>query len=74
MSFHNLTQTYENTWPRTKNEGVLRLKASAFNEGGLEVTPVLVNGHSPFGAEVEGVDWSLPFPEDVVNEASNPTG
>ncbi|KAF9729144.1 hypothetical protein PMIN04_000199 [Paraphaeosphaeria minitans] len=70
MSIHNLTRTYQNTWPTTTNEGTLRLKApaSSINEGGLKVTPVLINGHSPFGAEIEGIDWSRPIPEALVNE------
>ena len=73
MSIYNLTRTYQNTWPEKTIEGTLRLKpaASTINEGILKITPILTNGDSPFGAEIEGIDWSSPIPEALVQEVRN---
>lgn len=74
MSIHNLTRTYQNTWPANPAGGTLHLKApsSVVSQNGLKVTPVLVNGNAPFGAEVEGVDWSSPISNALVTEVSTP--
>jgi hypothetical protein len=72
MSTHSLTRTYQNTWPVTTNEDTLRLKAPAsiVNESGLKITQVLADGHSSFGAEVEGIDWSQSIPDHLASEVS----
>ena len=48
----------------------LKAPDSVVNQSGLKVTPVLVNGGAPFGAEVEGVDWSQPICDALVSEVS----
>jgi hypothetical protein len=60
----NLPKIYPNTWPPSAG-----LSTNApVQDRSLIVTPVLVAGDHAFGAEVSGVDWSLPVSEDVVQQ------
>lgn len=72
MSIQNLTRTYQNTWPTSRGEGTLRLKAVplSIDEDGLQVTPVLENGNAPFGAEIEGIDWTRSISDALVKKVS----
>jgi hypothetical protein len=40
-------------------------------EGKLTITPILNSGTSVFGAEVSGLDWSKPIPEEIVHQVGN---
>lgn len=72
IMFETLTRVYDNVAPPTQS--VLRLRGAPDTEvpstGGLTVTPVMVNGDSVFGAEVSGIDWSKPVPEETVQEVN----
>ncbi|KAF2711204.1 putative alpha-ketoglutarate-dependent 2,4-dichlorophenoxyacetate dioxygenase [Pleomassaria siparia CBS 279.74] len=70
ISLTTLTRTYENTCPVPSHAGTLRVRGAAteVREGALTIRPVLVSEISQFGAEVSGVDWSRPIPEQVVNQ------
>ncbi|KAH8698693.1 putative alpha-ketoglutarate-dependent 2,4-dichlorophenoxyacetate dioxygenase [Talaromyces proteolyticus] len=57
---HIHIRTYENTCPSQTD------KHSVIQDGNLSVTPVLQSEDSAFGAEVTGVDWSRPIPEETV--------
>jgi hypothetical protein len=35
------------------------------------MTPILNSGTSVFGAEVSGLDWSKPIPEEIVHQVGN---
>ena len=61
---HMHIRQYENTCP--PRDGV----AEAIQEGSLTIKPVLQSDHSAFGAEVFGVDWSKPVPEEIVAQVS----
>lgn len=69
MSVRSLTRVYENRWPAAP-AGVIRLSGSAskLQEGALCIIPVLASEDSCFGAEVSGIDWSRPVPEEIVDE------
>jgi alpha-ketoglutarate-dependent 2,4-dichlorophenoxyacetate dioxygenase len=70
MPTHDFTRTYVNTWPASGNQGTLYLRGApaTMKHGDLTVKPVLVNGDSAFGAEIEGVDWSQAIPEELVRQ------
>ncbi|KAJ8064439.1 hypothetical protein OCU04_006777 [Sclerotinia nivalis] len=69
MSFAtSIMRTYENTCPRTGQVLKLRGAPASFQEGALSITPVLTDGSSSFGAEVSGIDWSKPVPEEIVKQ------
>ncbi|KAL2824977.1 putative alpha-ketoglutarate-dependent 2,4-dichlorophenoxyacetate dioxygenase [Aspergillus pseudoustus] len=57
-------RTYANTCP-PRHENA---RAVAVTVGSLTVTPVLQSGGSSFGAEVAGIDWAKPIPEDQVKQ------
>jgi alpha-ketoglutarate-dependent 2,4-dichlorophenoxyacetate dioxygenase len=63
------TRVYENTCPA----GPLRLRGAApeIKDGSLMIKPILTYSDSSFGAEVSGVDWSQPIPEDIVEQVIN---
>ncbi|PQE03571.1 Alpha-ketoglutarate-dependent 24-dichlorophenoxyacetate dioxygenase protein [Rutstroemia sp. NJR-2017a BVV2] len=62
------TRTYENTCPPPERVLKLRGAPASFRDGALTITPVLSEGSSSFGAEVAGVDWSEPVPEEIVRQ------
>lgn len=65
----SITRVYENVSPPTAS--VLRLRgAPDVLEGSLSVTPVCINEDSVFGAEISGVDWSKPVPDEIVEQVS----
>ncbi|ORY56908.1 uncharacterized protein BCR38DRAFT_478547 [Pseudomassariella vexata] len=70
MDLTTVTRTYENTCPPSSSLGTLHLKGghAQVREGQLTIRPVIVSGDSSFGAEVSGVDWSRPVPEDIVQQ------
>ena len=63
-----ITRTYENTCPPPERVLKLRGAPASFQVGELTITPVLSEGSSSFGAEVAGVDWSEPVPEEIVRQ------
>jgi alpha-ketoglutarate-dependent 2,4-dichlorophenoxyacetate dioxygenase len=64
----NITRTYENTCPPPERVLKLRGAPASFQVGALTITPVLSEGSSSFGAEIAGVDWSEPVPEEIVRQ------
>lgn len=40
----------------------------ALNQGTLMIMPVLQSKNSAFGAEISGVDWENPIPEETVEQ------
>lgn len=64
------TTTYENTCPARATTGSLKLGGAndPVQHGTLIVRPVMVSGDSAFGAEVSGVDWIRPIPDEIVKE------
>ena len=64
-----LTTTYPVTCP-ARVDSVLRLRGipKSIQDGQLIITPVTVNGNSSFGAEVSGVNWSNPLPDELVKQ------
>jgi alpha-ketoglutarate-dependent 2,4-dichlorophenoxyacetate dioxygenase len=66
---HKFPTTYPNTWPSRADQSEASLEP--FQEGELTVTPISNSGASVFGAEVSGLDWSKPIPEEVVHQVSN---
>lgn len=59
-------RTYHNTWPY----GPTQAAAKPTQCGDFVVSPVMVNGEHAFGAEVSGVDWSQPVPEETAQQVS----
>ncbi|KAH8895330.1 putative alpha-ketoglutarate-dependent 2,4-dichlorophenoxyacetate dioxygenase [Thozetella sp. PMI_491] len=70
ISITTLTRTYENTWPEAPDAGTLKLRGASpeIHDGELVIKPVLHSGSSNFGAEVSGIDWSRPIPEETVKQ------
>lgn len=62
-----LATTYDTTCPP-----ILRLRGQnspePIRDGELAIRPVMTSDESSFGAEVFGVDWSRPVPEEIVNK------
>ncbi|CRG89480.1 Alpha-ketoglutarate-dependent 2,4-dichlorophenoxyacetate dioxygenase [Talaromyces islandicus] len=58
---HIHIRTYENTCPANKGREI-----NAIQEGELTIKPVFQDCQSSFGAEVSGVNWSQPIPQDIV--------
>lgn len=58
----------ENNWPPSPDSLRLRRSSAAIQQGSLIVKPILQADDSSFGAEVSGVDWERPVPEDVVQQ------
>ncbi|KAF2768349.1 putative alpha-ketoglutarate-dependent 2,4-dichlorophenoxyacetate dioxygenase [Teratosphaeria nubilosa] len=68
----SLPHVYENQWPCPPASpdsaiGDLESPAATWKSGGLKVTPILSEGEYGFGAEVEGVDWSRPVSDGIVD-------
>jgi hypothetical protein len=63
---HEFPTTYPNTWPSQSETDREPLK-----EGKLTITPILNSGTSVFGAEVSGIDWNKPVPEEIVHQVGN---
>jgi len=65
MAQNSFTMTYENTCPPAST-AVLRLRGAhgPIHEGSLTITPVFAS----FGAEVSGLDWSRPIPQEIINQ------
>lgn len=40
----------------------------ALHQGNLKIMPILQSEDSVFGAEVSGVDWENPIPEETVEQ------
>ncbi|KAK9424998.1 putative TauD/TfdA-like domain-containing protein [Seiridium unicorne] len=66
ISLTSLARTYENRCPAASDAGTLRLRGAPLQDGALTIKPVLVSENSSFGAEISGVDWSRPIPEDTL--------
>lgn len=66
---HEFPTTYQNTWPSQTDRSDTTLEP--LRDGELTVAPILNSGASVFGAEVSGVDWSKPVPENVVHQVSD---
>jgi alpha-ketoglutarate-dependent 2,4-dichlorophenoxyacetate dioxygenase len=66
---HEFPTTYRNTWPSQTSQSEATFEP--LQEGNLTVSPILTSGEFVFGAEVSGVDWSKPIPEDIVHQVSN---
>lgn len=67
------TEVYDNRWPAQGS--TLRLRGAQhapIQHGDLTVTPILVHGEHSFGAEVAGVDWSKPLPQELVEQVKPP--
>lgn len=68
MSTQTLVRTYENTWPATGNLVLDASGPKSFQDGDLTVTPVLSDGQSEFGAEIEGINWAQPVSESAIHQ------
>jgi len=66
---HEFPTIYQNTWPSQKSRSEENLES--LQEGSLTVCPILNSGAFAFGAEVSGLDWSNPIPEEIVQQVSN---
>jgi alpha-ketoglutarate-dependent 2,4-dichlorophenoxyacetate dioxygenase len=66
---HEFPTTYPNTWP--SQTGQSETDRELLQEGKLTITPILNSGTSVFGAEVSGLDWSKPIPEEIVHQVGN---
>ncbi|OOF98694.1 hypothetical protein ASPCADRAFT_162357 [Aspergillus carbonarius ITEM 5010] len=58
---HIHIRTYDTTCPRTD-------PLPSLQEGSLTIRPVLQSSDSSFGAEIFGVDWKKPVPDELVKQ------
>jgi hypothetical protein len=67
--FESLTRVYEN-----KAAGSVRLRGEEVeNVDCLTIVPVMRSKTSVFGAEVSGINWGEPVPEEVVKQVRKST-
>jgi len=68
--FESLTRVYENK--AALGAGSIKLRGEEIEHvNGLLIVPVLVSEASVFGAEVFGIDWKKPVPDEVVKQVSD---
>jgi hypothetical protein len=67
--FESLTRVYEN-----KAAGSIRLRGDEVETvDRLSIVPVMRSTTSVFGAEVSGINWGEPVPEEVVKQVRKST-
>lgn len=64
------TKTYENRWPSSSSVETLHSRSAAPGtvEGSLTIRPIVASSSSSFGAEISGINWDRPVPEEIVTQ------
>ncbi|KAF4881854.1 Alpha-ketoglutarate-dependent 2,4-dichlorophenoxyacetate dioxygenase [Colletotrichum fructicola] len=66
----SLPRRYENTFPPNEQQriGDRGGNHQQIHEGHIIITPVLRDEQSSFGAQIDGIDWSLPLPANDIEK------